>query len=83
MTFDLVIATKSYKSALLAAAVNEFDVDLDEIANEIFAMHARNILASLKSTLQCFGISTSGDYHIIADRSSVNVAGFGKSFICC
>ena len=28
VTFDLVIATKSYKSALLAAAVNDFDVDL-------------------------------------------------------
>ena len=51
VTFDLVITTRSYKSAILEAASNEFEVDLDEIANKIFAKNSRNILASFKSTL--------------------------------
>ena len=82
-TFDIVLATKSYKSALLEAANNGGDVDLDDIADEVFSKNARNILASFKSSLQSFGVPASGDYYITADRASVNVAGFGKYFLCC
>ena len=79
ITFDLVIATKSYQSVLLDAAENQGDVDLDEVANEVFSKNARNILASFKSALRTFGIPSTGDYYIVADRASVNVAGFGST----
>ena len=82
-TFDLVIATKSFQSALIEAAEEGGDVDLDEIANEIFSKNGRTILATFKSTLHSFGLPTSGDYYIVADRASVNAAGFGRHFICC
>ena len=82
-SFDLVIATKSYKSALLEAASNGDDVDLDDIANEIYSKNGRNILATFKSTLRNFGIDMTGDFFIVADRASVNVSGFGRYYLCC
>ena len=82
-TFDLVIATKSYNSALLEAAANEDDVDMDDIANEIYSKNARNILASFKATLRSFGINATGDFYIVADRAPNNVSAFGQSFIAC
>ena len=83
ITFDLVIATKSYNTALLDAAHEGDDVDLDDIANEIFRKNAGNILATFRSTLRSFGIPSGGEYYIVADRASVNVAGFGRHFLCC
>ena len=83
VTYDLVIATKSYSSALLEAAANGDDVNLDDIANEIFSKNARNIMASFKATLRSFGIDATGEFYIVANRASSNVAGFGKYFICC
>ena len=82
-SFDLVIATKSFKSALMESARNGDDVDLDEIANEIYSKNGRTILATFKSTLRGFGITMTGDFYIIADRAPVNIAGFGRRFICC
>ena len=82
-TFNLVLATKRYRSALLEASINGEDVDLDELANEIYAKNGRNIMATFKSTLRSFGIDSSGDFYIVADRASVNVAGFGRYYLCC
>ena len=82
-TFDLVIATKSYKSALLEAADNGDDVDLDELANEVYAKNGRNIMVKFNSTLRSFGIDATGDFYIVADRASVNVSGFGRRYVCC
>ena len=79
----MVIATKSFKSVLLEAAEQSGDVDLDEIANEVFSKNARNIRATFKTALHGFGINSDGDYYIVADRASVNVAGFGRYFLCC
>ena len=62
ITFDIVIATKSYETALLDAANNGEDVDLDAIANEVFSKNARHIRASFNSSLRSFGIPTSGEY---------------------
>ena len=83
MSFDLVIATKSYISALLDSAREGDDVDLDELAEEIFRKNSKNILATFKSTLRGFGIADSGDFFIVADRASANKAAFGKNFLCC
>ena len=82
-SFDLVIATKSFISALLGAAEDGEDVDLNAIASEIYSKNARNILATFASTLRGFGINMSGDFYIVADRASVNIAGFGHRFISC
>ena len=82
-SFDLVIATKSFKSALLEAASAGDDVDLDDIAGEIYSKNGRNILATFKSTLRSFGIDMVGDFYIVADRASVNLAGFGRYYLCC
>ena len=82
-TYDLVIATKSYNSALLEAADHGDDVNIDDIANEIFSKNGRHILATFKSTLRSFGINAAGEFYIVADRASNNVSGFGQGFICC
>ena len=84
--FDLVLATCSYNSALLEAAESEEDgddIDLNELANEIYSKNATNILATFRITLRKFGIDPSGDYYIVADRAAPNVAAFGRSYICC
>ena len=82
-TFDLVIATKSFRSILLESAAQDEDVDLDEIADEVYRKNARNIWVTFKTALRSFGIPTDGDYYIVADRASVNIAGFGRYYICC
>ena len=43
LVFDLVIATKSFKSALIDAAENIRDVDLEDIANDVFRKNGRHI----------------------------------------
>ena len=63
-TYDLVIVSKSYSSALLDAAADGDDVNLDDIANEIFSKNARNIIASFKATLRAFGIDPTGEFYI-------------------
>ena len=83
ITFDLVIATKSYNSALLQAAELGEDVDLNAIANEVYSKNGRNIMATFKATVRSFGIVTHGEFYIVADRAPVNVAGFGQHFISC
>ena len=83
LVFDLVIATKSFKSALIDAAENIDVVDLDDIANDVFRKNGRHIRATFMETLRGFGIQTTGDYYIVADRASVNVSGFGRHFMCC
>ena len=83
VSFDLVIATKSFKSALLEAAADGEDVDLDQIADEVYRKNGRTIRATFNSTLRSFGLPADGEYYIVADRASVNIAGFGKSYICC
>ena len=40
-------------------------------------------MATFNSALRSFGLETSGDHYIVADRASVNVSGFGKNFISC
>ena len=83
ITFDLVLATKSYKSALLDAAQDGGDVDLDDIAAEVYRKTGRNIMATFKSALQAFGVPSTGEYFIVADRAEANVSVFGRRFICC
>ena len=83
LTFDLVIATKSYASSLMEAAEQGADVDIDDIANEIYSKKGRHLMASFKSTLESFGIPSTGDYYIVADRAAANVAGFKRHYLCC
>ena len=83
LTFDLVIITKSFKSTLLEAAGDDDTVNLDDLAEDVYRKDARGILASFKSGLRSFGLDTTGDFFIIADRASVNVSAFGVRFLSC
>ena len=84
VTFDLVIATCSFNSALLLAAKIGEDVDLGAIAEEVFSKHGRHIRATFNAVLkETYDIETAAQFYVVADRAGNNVRGFGDRYICC
>ena len=52
VVFNLVLATRSYESALLRASADNEQINMDEIAREVYSKNAVNIRATFESILK-------------------------------
>ena len=50
--FSLVLATRSYASALMESSINQTEVNLDELAVEVYSKNAVNIRCAFETILK-------------------------------